>query len=150
MTLSEKINADIKTAMLAKNKEKLEALRAIKSAILLAKTEKKEQAELSPEAEIKLLQKLIKQRKESAEIYKAQNREDLYSQELFQSSVIEEYLPQQLSLEEIDDIIREIIEQAGAMSIKDMGKVMSLASAKLAGKTDNKTIAEIIKKYLSS
>jgi hypothetical protein len=150
MTLSEKINADIKTAMLAKNKEKLEALRAIKSAILLAKTEKKEQAELSPEAEIKLLQKLIKQRKESAEIYKAQNREDLYSQELFQSSVIEEYLPQQLSPEEIDDIIREIIEQAGAMSIKDMGKVMSLASAKLAGKTDNKTIAEIIKKYLSS
>ncbi|MDP4265991.1 MAG: GatB/YqeY domain-containing protein [Bacteroidota bacterium] len=149
MSLEEKINTDIKSAMLAKEKEKLEALRAIKSAILLAKTEKQGLEELPQEAEVKLLQKLVKQRRESAEIYKSQNRTDLYETESFQASVIEQYLPAQLSEQEINDIVVGLIKQIGATSIKDMGKIMGLAASKLAGKADNKTISEIIKKHFA-
>lgn len=148
MTLEEKINADIKAAMLAKEKDKLEALRAVKSAILLAKTEKGNDA-IAEEAEIKLLQKLVKQRKETAEIYKSQNRQDLADIELLQASIIEKYLPEQMDTAQLQQIIKDIIQQCGATSIKDMGKVMGLASKQLAGKADNKTISEIVKDLLN-
>lgn len=148
MTLEDKINADIKSAMLAREKDKLEALRAIKSAVLLAKTEKMG-AELSEDTELKLLQKLVKQRRESAEIYNAQNREDMANAELFQAGIIEQYLPKQLSPEEIKTVLQKIISDTGANSAKDMGKVMGLASKELAGKADGKTISALVKELLS-
>lgn len=130
MTLEERINADIKAAMLAKDRKKLEALRAVKSAILLLKTDGSG-SEISPEVEMACLQKLVKQRKESAELYKQQNRLDLYEEEAFQQSVIEKYLPEQMSEEEIESKLKEIISQTGACSIKDMGKVMGAAQKPL-------------------
>lgn len=148
MTLEDKINADIKSAMLAREKDKLEALRAIKSAVLLAKTEKLG-AELSEDTELKLLQKLVKQRRESAEIYNAQNREDMANAELFQAGIIEQYLPKQLSPEEIKTVLQKIISDTGANSAKDMGQVMGLASKELAGKADGKTISALVKELLS-
>jgi len=146
MALEEKINADIKTAMLAKEAGKLEALRAVKSAILLLKT--------SPEGytddtEIKALQKMVKQRKETAEIYKSQNRNDLMDVELFQAGVIESYLPKQMSEEEIKTEIAKIISSLGASSPADMGKVMGVASKQLAGKAEGKIISVIVKELLS-
>ncbi|MFN4122184.1 MAG: GatB/YqeY domain-containing protein [Flavobacteriales bacterium] len=147
MSLEERINADIKTAMLAKEKEKLEALRAIKSAVLLAKTEKVG-SELDADMEMKLLQKLVKQRKESAAIYVTQSRQDMADAELFQATVIEQYLPAQISEEEIRQTITEIIASTGASGMKDMGKVMGLASKQLAGKADGKLISEIVKSML--
>lgn len=147
MSLEERINAEIKAAMLAKEKEKLEALRAVKSAVLLAKTEKAG-SELDKDAELKLLQKLVKQRKESAAIYSAQGRQDLADAELFQASVIEQYLPTQLSEQELRKVISEIIASTGASGIKDMGKVMGVASKQLAGKADGKLIADIVKSML--
>lgn len=149
MNLEEKINADIKAAMLAKAKDKLEALRAVKSAILLAKTEKGNET-IAEEAEIKLLQKLVKQRKETAEIYKTQNRQDLADVELLQASIIEKYLPEQMDKAQLQQIIKDIIQKSGANSVKDMGKVMGLASKQLAGKADNKTISEIVKELLNN
>lgn len=149
MSLEDKINADIKTAMLAREKEKLEALRGVKAAILLAKTEKGSGTELNQEKEIQLLQKLIKQRKEAGEIYKSQNREDLSEPEFYQARVIEQYLPAQMDIEGVKTIIKEIIQTENATTIKDMGKVMGIASKKLAGQCDNKTMSEIIKKLLS-
>ncbi|MCX7986002.1 MAG: GatB/YqeY domain-containing protein [Bacteroidales bacterium] len=150
MGLFETINEDIKTAMLSKEKEKLEALRAIKAALLLAKTEKGASDELTPEVEIKVLQRLVKQRKESAEIYNAQNRADLAEKELFEASVIEKYLPAQMSVEELEKTIRIIVERVGAKSPADMGKVMGVASKELAGKAEGKVIAETVKKILAS
>jgi uncharacterized protein len=147
--LEDKINEDIKAAMFAKDKDKLEALRGIKAAILLLRTEKSATAEVTPDAEIKLLQKLIKQRKESGDIYRQQNREDLAKVEFFQASVIENYLPKQVSEEEVQAIVARIVKDTGASSIKDMGKVIGLASKELAGKAENKTIAEIVKKLLN-
>jgi uncharacterized protein YqeY len=147
MSLEEQINADIKAAMLAKEKEKLEALRAVKSAVLLAKTEKSG-VEVSIDAELKLLQKLVKQRKEAAEIYKAQSREDLADVELFQAAVIEKYLPEQLSEDEIRAVVKQIIETSGAAGMKDMGKVIGLSSRQLAGKADGKLISAIVKSML--
>lgn len=147
MTLEDKINADIKNAMLAREKEKLEALRAVKSAILLAKTEKSD-AEISAESEIKILQKLVKQRKESAEIYSTQNRNELAEAELFQARIIENYLPGQMSAEELREEIAKIIADVGAESQKDMGKVMGVCSKRFAGKADGKTISEIVKDLL--
>jgi uncharacterized protein len=147
MTLEDKINADIKTAMLAREKEKLEALRAVKSAVLLAKTEKPG-TEISQDTELKLLQKLVKQRKESAEIYMTQNRQDMADAELFQAGIIEQYLPKQLSPEEIRAELQKIISESGASSAKDMGKVMGLASQRLAGKADGKTISALVKEML--
>ncbi len=149
MSLEKTINEDIKSAMLAKNKKKLEALRAVKAAILIAKTDKDFSGELAQDAEMKILQRLVKQRKESADLYKAQNRNDLVEEELFQCSVIEKYLPAQLSEEEIRSSVREIIAASGATSIKDMGKVMGLATKKLAGKAENKIISVIVKELLS-
>jgi len=150
MGLFETINDDIKAAMLAKEKEKLEALRAIKAALLLAKTEKGASHELTPDTEIKVLQRMVKQRKESAEIYQAQNRLDLAEKELFEASVIEQYLPAQMSVEELEKAVREIIARVGAKSPADMGKVMGMATKELAGKAEGKLIAETVKKILAS
>ena len=142
------IDQEIKQAMLAKDQVRLRGLRAIKAALLLAKTEKLG-AELSEDTELKLLQKLVKQRRESAEIYNAQNREDMANAELFQAGIIEQYLPQQLSPEEIKTVLQKIISDTGANSAKDMGKVMGLASKELAGKADGKTISALVKELLS-
>ena len=149
MSLFEQINKDIKQAMLNKEKDKLEALRAIKAAFLLAKTEKAN-AELTPEKELEIVRKLVKQRKDSAEIYLQNGRKDLADAELFQASVIEKYLPAQMSDEEIEAEVKNIIAETGASSMKDMGKVMGAATKKLAGKADNKRIADIVKKLLGS
>ncbi len=149
MSLQEKIDADIKAAMLAREKEKLEALRAVKAAILLAATEKGAPQETDEAAEIKLLQRLVKQRKEAAEVYLSQNRKDLADVENFQASVIQQYLPQQMGEQELESIIREIITETGAQEVKDLGKVMGAASKRLAGKADNKTISEIARKLLT-
>ncbi|MCQ2272622.1 MAG: GatB/YqeY domain-containing protein [Bacteroidales bacterium] len=149
MSLEQKINEDIKAAMLAKEKERLNALRAIKSAILLLKTEKGGNEEISEAAEMALLQKLVKQRKESAELYKSQNREDLYNEEMSQYEVIVQYLPQQMSEDEIRAAVAKIIADNNISSIKEMGKAMGVASKQLAGKADNKKISEIVKALLS-
>lgn len=147
MTLEERINADIKAAMLAKERRKLDALRAVKSAILLLKTNGSGDA-ISEEAEIACLQKLVKQRKESAELYKQQNRMDLYEDEAFQQAVIEAYLPEQMSEEEIRTELQKIISETGASSVKDMGKVMGAAQKAFAGKADNKLVSSIVKELL--
>jgi len=150
MSLEQKIMADIKAAMLAKDSKKLEALRAVKAALMLEKTKGGTSGNsISKEEEIRLLQKLVKQRKESAEIYRSQNRSDLAEQEEFQSAVIEAYLPRQLDVEEVRKIVAQIIETTGAQSIKDMGRVMGDASKQLAGKADNKTVASIVKELLA-
>lgn len=147
MTLEERINADIKAAMLAKERKKLDALRAVKSAILLLKTNGSGDA-ISQEAEIACLQKLVKQRKESAELYKQQNRMDLYEDEAFQQAVIEAYLPEQMSEEEIRTALQKIISETGASSVKDMGKVMGAAQKAFAGRADNKVVSTIVKELL--
>ena len=150
MSLESQINGDIKTAMLQKDKPALEALRAIKSAILLEKTSKNAtDGELSEAAEIALLQKLVKQRKEAAKIYKGQDRADLYESEMFQAGIIEKYLPKQLSREEIEVEVKNIIAQVGATTAKDMGKVMGAATKHFAGRADNKIVSEIVKSLLA-
>ncbi len=146
MALEEKINADIKSAMLAKEASKLEALRAIKSAILLLKTSAEG---LNDDTEIKALQKMVKQRKETADLYVTQNRKDLADVELAQASVIEAYLPQQMGEDEVKAEIAKIITTVGATSPSDMGKVMGVASKQLAGKADGKLISTIVKELLS-
>ena len=150
MSLEIKINQDIKDAMKAKEREKLESLRAIKAALLMAKTEKGASDEISEDAELKILQKLVKQRKDSAQIYKEQNREDLAEKELAEASVIEKYLPEQMSDEELTEKVKAIIEQVGAKSMADMGRVMGMASKQLAGKADGKAIADKVKLLLNS
>lgn len=147
MSLVDKINADIKTAMLAKEAQRLEALRAIKAEILLANTSG---TAVTEDTEIKILQKLIKQRKEAAEIYASQNRPDLADHDNFQAEVTQEYLPKQMSEDELIALIKNIITQTGAAGIKDMGKVMGMASKQLAGKADNKVVSEMVKKLLSA
>lgn len=149
MSLSTQIDQDIKQAMLAKQADKLRGLRAIKSALLLAKTEKGAAEEITEEAEIKVLQKLIKQRKESADIYKAQNREDLYEIEAAEMQVIEAYLPKQLDRAELEAYLKDLVVRVGATSVKDMGKVMGTANKELAGRADGKTISEVIKQVLA-
>ena len=147
--ISTTIDQEIKQAMLAKDQAKLRGLRAIKAALLLAKTEKGQAEELSEEAEIKILQRLVKQRKESATIYQAQGRADLLQIEQEEIEVISQFLPQQLEKADIELIIAKIITQVGATSVKDMGKVMGLANKELAGKADGKLIGEIVKSKLS-
>jgi uncharacterized protein YqeY len=146
MALEEKINADIKSAMLAKEAAKLEALRAVKSAILLLKTSPEGYTD---ESELKALQKMVKQRKETAELYTTQNRQDLAEVELAQASAIEAYLPKQMSEEEIKIELTKIIASLGALSPADMGKVMGVASKQLAGKADGKVISTLVKVLLS-
>jgi uncharacterized protein YqeY len=150
MGLKQQIDADIKTAMLAKNKEELEALRSIKSLILLAETEKGSSEELSAEAEKKLLMKASKQRKESAEIFEQQNRKDLAERELLQLGVINRYLPKQLTEEEIKSAVADIIKEVDARGPQDMGKVMGAATKKLAGQAEGRLLSEVVKKMLSS
>jgi uncharacterized protein len=147
--LEQTINQEIKSAMLARNEVRLRGLRAIKAALLLAKTEKGASEEVTEEAEIKVLQKLAKQRKESADIYKSQNREDLLKIEIEELEVIEAFLPKQLSSEEIEAYVKEVISRTGATSVKDMGKVMGLANKELAGKADGKTVSEVVKQLLA-
>ncbi|MEE1945463.1 GatB/YqeY domain-containing protein [Pedobacter sp. KR3-3] len=142
------IDQEIKQAMLAKDQAKLRGLRAIKAALLLAKTEKGHAEEINEEAEIKILQKLVKQRKESATIYKEQGREDLYAVEQEEIDVISQFLPKQLDRADIELIVSRIISESGASSIKEMGKVMGLANKELAGKADGKLIGEIVKAQL--
>ena len=149
MSLQEKVMEAMKAAMKAKDSQSLEALRSVKSAMLLAQTETGSKTELTEEEELKLLQKQVKQRRDSAAIYTEQNRPDLAEPELIQAKVIEQFLPKQLSAEEVNKIVAEIIAETGASSMADMGKVMGLASAKLGGKADGKTISTAVKAMLS-
>lgn len=148
MSLELTINEAIKTAMREKDKIALDSLRAVKSQILLLKTEAKG-ADVSAEQEIAILQRMIKQRKDSYEQFVAQNRNDLAEVELAQMKVIEQFLPAQLSAEELEAEIKKIIAEVGAESLKDLGKVMGTASKTLAGKSDGKSISEMVKKLLS-
>ncbi|MFT6053633.1 MAG: hypothetical protein ACJAS3_000865 [Roseivirga sp.] len=150
MSLKQQIDIDIKSAMLEKRKDDLKALRAIKSMILLAETEKGKSEAISEDAEMKLLVKAVKQRRDSAQIYKEQNREDLYTVEMAEVAVIEQYLPKQLSETEVEAEVAKIITQVGANGPQDMGKVMGAASKALAGKADGKTISTIVKNLLSA
>jgi uncharacterized protein len=145
MSIEERINADIKNAMLAKEARKLEALRAIKSAVLLLKTSPEG---LTEESAVKAIQKEVKKRKETAEIYKTQNRPDLEETELYQASVMEEYLPKQMSEEEIRAELSKIIASVGASGPGDMGRVMGAASKAFAGKADNKIVSALVKDLL--
>jgi len=150
MELEKRIMDDIKAAMRVKDAKKLEALRAVKAAILLAKTEKGTTDEgIGEEREMAILKRLVKQRKDSAQLYHEQGRKDLEDDENYQASVIEVYLPEQMSEEEIRREVLKIIEQTGAESMRDMGKVMGLATRSLAGKADNKLISGIVKEALS-
>ena len=149
MELEKIINDDIKATMLARDSKKLEALRAIKAALLLEKTKEGTTGEIPDTIELKLLQKLVKQRRESAEIYKNANRVDLAENELFEASIIEKYLPQQLPEDDLRKIIQKIIAEIGATSMKDMGKIMGMANKEVAGKADNKLISNIVKDLLS-
>ncbi len=149
MALEEKIMTDLKAAMLAKDEASLRSLRAIKAAIIIAKTSEGAGGILKEEDEIKMLQKLVKQRKDSLEIFEKQNREDLAVKEREEIAVIEKFLPKQMSAEELKDIISGIVKESGATSAAEMGKVMGLANKQLAGKADGKAIAEIVKELLS-
>jgi uncharacterized protein YqeY len=146
MSLEETINADLKTAMLKKDEPALRGLRAVKQAILMAKTSGAEK--VTSEDEMKMLQKLVKQRKESVEIFKQQNREDLAATELEEIAVIEKYLPQQMNEDEIRNELKKIIEQNGAKGQGDMGKLMGISSRHFAGKADNKLVSQLLKQLL--
>jgi uncharacterized protein YqeY len=145
MTIEERVNAEIKTAMLAKDAKRLEALRGIKSAVLLLKTSPEG---LTDESVNKAIQKEVKKRKESAEIYKSQNRADLEQEELFQAGVMEEYLPKQMGEDEIKAELTKIIASVGASGPGDMGKVMGAASKAFAGKANNKLVSALVKELL--
>lgn len=149
MSLSAKIMDCMKEAMKAKDTVTLESLRAIKSAILLAQTESGAKEELSEEDEIKLLQRLVKQRKDSANIYIEQGRQDLADPEIAQAAVIEKFLPAQLSEEEVEAVVKRIVADNGFSGMADMGKVMGIASKELAGSADGKTISTIVKRVLA-
>lgn len=150
MSLEEKVMADLKTAMLAKDEKSLRSLRAIKAAIINLKTSEGFSGVIKDDDEIKLLQKLVKQRKESLEIYEKQNRNDLAEKEKEEIGVIEKFLPKQMSEEELKEVIASIIKETGATSQADMGKVMGIANKQLGGKADGKTIAAIVKEILAS
>lgn len=148
MSLKEQIEADIKKAMLAKEKDTLRALRGIKSALLLAETEKGADGTISSEKEIAILMKAAKQRKDSADIYNQQGRSDLAEIELTEVKIIEKYLPQQMDEEELREAISKIISKIGASGPSDMGKVMGVATKELAGKSDGKSISTVVKSLL--
>ncbi|MDC0389610.1 GatB/YqeY domain-containing protein [Flavobacteriaceae bacterium] len=149
MTLIEKISEAIKASMKEKDTISLESLRAVKSALLLAQTQKGNSSGISADKEIKILQKLVKQRKESAEIYISQNRSELAEVEIKQSKIIERFLPKQLSPEEVEKIVSELINKTGASGMKDMGKIMGMASKQLSGVAGGKTISNIVRSKLS-
>ena len=150
MAALDNLTTEIKEAMKAKNALALESLRAIKSAVLLQKSEAGASDEMSEDEEIKLLQKLVKQRRDSAAIFREQNRVDLAEPEEAQAEIIARFLPEQLSEEEVGKVIESIIAQTGASSMKDMGKVMGMASKQLVGKADGKTISTLVKQLLSA
>ena len=149
MNFQDQLNLKLKAAMREKNKVALESLRAIKSAILLLQTQSGVKESPDDSEITKLLQKLVKQRKESASIFRDQGRVDLAESEEAQIEVISQFLPEQLSVEEVEKVVYEVIHSVGASSMKEMGKVMGMANKKLAGKTDGKLIAQIVKKRLS-
>jgi len=149
MSLQEKVMTAMKEAMKNKDANALTSLRAIKSELLLAQTDTGSKENLTEEQEIKILQKLVKQRKDSAAIYAEQGRDDLAQPELDQAAVIEQFLPEQLSEEEIAKVVKDIIAKTGASGMQDMGKVMGMVSKELAGKADGKTISGIVKDKLS-
>ncbi|HEY9561466.1 MAG TPA: GatB/YqeY domain-containing protein [Anseongella sp.] len=149
MELITTIDTDIKQAMLSKDAARLRGLRSIKAALMLARTEEGAGGTVSPEAELKVLQKLAKQRRESSEIYREQDRPDLEKTELEELEVIEEYLPRQIPQDELESVLQAIISETGASSMKDMGKVMGKASQQLAGRADGKAISETVRRLLS-
>lgn len=149
MNLEQKVMAGIKTAMLAKDEKTLRSMRAIKAAIILAKTSEGAGGELKPEDEIKLLQKLVKQRKDSLEIYEKQNREDLALKEREEIEVIEQFLPKQMSEPELRETLIKLVGELGANSPADMGKVMAAATKQLAGQADGKKISALVREILS-
>ena len=149
MTLFDQINSDIKGAMKAREKERLEALRNVKKVMIEAKTAKGANAEITDDESLKIISKLAKQGNDSAKIYREQGREDLYEQEMIQVKVYEAYLPAKITEEELTEIVNGIIEETGASSIKDMGKVMGIASKRLAGQADGKEIATKVRTLLS-
>jgi len=148
MTIVEQINADIKKAMLAKEREKLDALRAIKSALMMEAT-KDGNSEVDDATATKIIMKLHKQRMDAAEIYKEQGREDLLADEVAQAGVIQDYLPEPMDESKVEEIVKRIISESGATSMADMGKVMGLASAELSDKADGKLISGIVRKVLA-
>jgi uncharacterized protein len=150
MSLAEKIASDLINAMKAKDKVVLEAIRAAKTAFILARTEKGAGTVMTPEDELKIIQKLVKQRRESAAIYKEQNRMDLYEKEVIEADVLERYLPARMSDEDLLAVIKEIIERIGAKGPADMGKVMGIATKELAGKADGKEISTKVRELLAS
>ena len=149
MNLEQKIMAELKTAMLAKDEKTVRSLRAVKAAIITAKTAEGAGGEIKEDEEIKLLQKLVKQRKDSLDIFRQQNREDLAQKEQEEIEVIEKFLPKQLSSEELKEVIQQIITKTGASSPADMGKVMGVATKELAGKADGKAISSTVKELLA-
>jgi uncharacterized protein YqeY len=149
MALEETINNDIKAAMLAKDEGRLRAVRAIKSEIIKAKTEKGANGAVSPEKEVQMLQKMVKQRKDSIAEFEKANRADLIAKEQEEVSVIEKYLPAMMSEDEIREVVKAAIASTGATSQKEMGKVMGVVSKQLAGKADNKLVADVVKSLLS-
>lgn len=150
MSLTDRISSDLIAAMKAKDKVVLEAIRAAKTAFTLARTEKSGDTLLTSEEELKIIQKLVKQRRESAAIYKEQNRPDLYEKEVIEADVLEKYLPEKMSDEELLNILKGIITRVGAKSPSDMGKVMGVATKELAGKADGREISARVKQLLGS
>jgi hypothetical protein len=148
MSLTEKIAADLINAMKAKDKIALEAIRAAKTAFILAKSEKGIDSVLTAGEELKIIQKLVKQRRESAEIYKVNNRIDLYEKEVAEADILEKYLPARMSSGDLEKVLKDIIARVGAKSTADMGKVMGVATRELAGKADGKEISEIVRQLL--
>lgn len=148
MSLFDTVSQDIKAAMLAKDKIRLEALRGVKKEFLEAKTAKGAEGDLSDEVATRIIQKMVKQRKDSAVIYKEQNRPELAEKELAEVAVLEDYLPKQMTPEELEAALKEIIAQVGASSPQDMGKVMGVATKALAGKTEGRLISEAVKRLL--
>ncbi len=150
MGLEHIINQDLKAAMLEKDRQKLAALRAIKAALLLEKTGGSVgDTEIPEGVELKLLQKQVKQRRDTAKIYREQNRPELAEEEEYQAAIIEKYLPQQMSEDEVKEVVEKVIADIGASSIKDMGRVMGLVVKQLAGRSDNKTVSVLVKQLLS-
>lgn len=149
MTLEEKVNSELKTAMLAKDEATVRGLRAIKSAIILAKTEKGANGQVSAEKEVQILQKMVKQRKDSIAEFEKASRADLIQKEQEEINVIEKFLPAMMSEDEIREGVKKIIAETGATSVKEMGKVMGAASKAFAGKADNKIVSEVVKSLLS-
>ncbi len=149
MSYSDLINEDLKKAMLAREKDKLEAIRAIKAAFIVARADVGASSVLDEADELKIIQKLVKQRKDSAAIYIQQSRQDLADKELFEAAIIEKYLPAQMTEQEIMEVIKKIISETGAAGMKDMGKVMGLATKELAGKAEGRLISTAVKQLLS-